>query len=113
MVERVKAVIKHYGMTDRAFALTCGLKQNTFCNQLNGKRDISLTTIESILNSFSEISAEWLMRGKGSMFIPSNNHEPENLSSLVDTIATLTSVVKSKDARIKELEEEIAYLKKK
>ena len=44
-------------------------------------------------------------------FQPDEN--TERMSSLVDTISTLTSVVKDKDARIKQLEMELANLKKK
>lgn len=100
-------------MTDRAFSMACGLKQNTFSNQLNGNREVSLATITAILNAFEDVSSEWLLRGSGEMFRSVTNSETnERLSSLVDTIATLTSVVKSKEARIKELEEEIAKLRK-
>ena len=115
MVERVKALIKHYGMTDRAFALTCGIKQNTLNYHLNGKREISLATIESILNTFSDVSSEWLMRGKEPMLLSQQmpDENTERMASLVDTISTLTSVVKDKDARIKQLEMELANLKKK
>lgn len=114
MVERIKMIIEHYEMTDRSFALTCGLKPNTFCNQLNGKREVSLTTISAILDAFQDVSADWMLRNKGNMLVSATNMESnERLSSLVDTIATLTSVLKTKDARIKELEMELEKLKKK
>lgn len=46
-------------------AMKCaGIKDNTFSNQLNGMRELSLTTVNAIaLNE--EISAEWLLRGTG------------------------------------------------
>ena len=114
MINRIKLLIEHYKMTDRAFALSCGLKQSTFCNQLNGNREVSLITVSSILNTYDNISSEWLMRGDGKMFRTSEDTESANrISSLIDTISTLSSVIQSKDARIKELEEEIANLKKK
>lgn len=115
MVERVKAVIEYYGMTDRAFALTCGIKQNTLNYHLNGKRELSLTTIESILKTFSDVSSEWLIRGKEPMLLSQQkpDENTERITSLVDTISTLTSVVNDKDTRIKQLEAELENLKKK
>lgn len=36
MISRIKEVIAHYKLTDRAFAIKCGIKQNTLSRQLNG-----------------------------------------------------------------------------
>ena len=69
MIERIKAIVSYYGMSDRAFALKCGIKQNTFSNQVNGARELSLSTVNAILISFEDISSEWLIRGKGEMLI--------------------------------------------
>ena len=114
MVGRIKEIIAAVGISDRAFAMQCGISQATLSRQLAGVRELSLSTVLSILNTYDNISSEWLLKGEGAMFKTSNDTESANrISSLVDTISTLTAVVKSKDARIKELEEEIANLKKK
>ena len=65
MIDRIKQIINYCGLSDRAFAIKCGIKQNTFSNQINGVRELSLQTINGILISNEDISAEWLMRGKG------------------------------------------------
>lgn len=83
-------------MTDRAFAIKCGLKQNTFSNQMNGARELSLVTVNAILISFEEISSEWLLRGKGEMLISADspkNEATERISRLVDAIATLQGAI--------------------
>lgn len=36
MITRIKDIIAYYGLSTRAFAMKCGLKDNTFSNQLNG-----------------------------------------------------------------------------
>lgn len=110
MVERVKQVIKYYNLSDRAFALRCGLKQNTFSNQLTGMRELSLTTISSILITFEEISAEWLLRGKGEMLLKTDqptDKEGDRIDKLIDTIAFQQDTIKNLQAKIKELEEKI------
>ena len=69
MISRIKELIDYSGLSARAFAIKCGLKDNTFSNQLNGVREVSLNTITSILLTFENISAEWLLRGKGTMLL--------------------------------------------
>lgn len=68
MIERIKLFISHLGLSTRAFAIKCGIKQNTLSNQLNGMRELSLSTLIAILSSFPELSAEWLLRGESDMF---------------------------------------------
>lgn len=91
MISRIRAIISHYQMTDRAFAIKCGIKQNTFSNQLNGARELSLVTVNAILITFENISSEWLLRGKGEMLISDIKPDAniERMERLVDTIATL------------------------
>ena len=107
MIERIKAIVSYYGMSDRAFALKCGIKQNTFSNQVNA-RELSLSTVNAILISFEDISSEWLIRGKGEMLISKNQSKDENterISRLVDTIATLQGTINEQAKTIQALQE--------
>lgn len=108
MIERIKKIINHYGLSDRAFAIKCGIKQNTFSNQINGVREISLQTINSILITFENISAEWLLRGNGEMLLtseqPTASNENDRLSKLIDTIAFQQDTINNLQRRINELE---------
>ncbi|MCU6777323.1 helix-turn-helix domain-containing protein [Phocaeicola fibrisolvens] len=108
MIERIKKIINHYGLSDRAFAIKCGIKQNTFSNQINGVREISLQTINSILITFENISAEWLLRGNGEMLLtseqPTSSNENDRLSKLIDTIAFQQDTINNLQRKIKELE---------
>lgn len=108
MVERIKELIAYTGLSDRAFALKCGLKQNTFSRQLNGLNEVSTQTALSILSTFPEISAEWLLRGTGEMLLtseqPTASNESDRLSKLIDTIAFQQDTIKNLQARINELE---------
>ena len=78
MISRIKEVIAYYKLTDRAFAIKCGIKQNTLSRQLNGVSEISVPTINAILDNYDDISAEWLLRGKGEMLISANQSKDEN-----------------------------------
>lgn len=106
MISRIKELIEYSGLSTRAFALKCGIKDNTFSNQLNGVRDVSLNTITSILLTFENISAEWLMRGKGEMLLTSEQptEAKDRMNKLIDTITFQQDTIKNLQARIKELE---------
>lgn len=109
MISRIKEVIAYYKLTDRAFAIKCGIKQNTLSRQLNGVSEISVPTINAILDNYDDISAEWLLRGKGEMLISANQSKDENterISRLVDTIATLQGTINEQAKTIKMLNDE-------
>lgn len=118
MIERIKTIIAHYDLSIIAFAIKCGLKDNTLTNQLNGVRELSLATVNAILSTFEDISSEWLLRGKGTMLLSDVEHERniipdsnmERMNRLVDTIATLQGALNEKDKTIKLLEEKVKRL---
>ena len=118
MIERIKTIIAHYDLSIRAFAIKCGLKDNTLTNQLNGVRELSLATVNAILSTFEDVSSEWLLRGKGTMLLSDVEHERniipdsnmERMNRLVDTIATLQGALNEKDKAIKLLEEKVKRL---
>lgn len=114
LIERIKTIIAYYGLSNRAFALHCGLKDNTFTNQLNGVRELSLATIDAILISNEDISAEWLLRGKGSMLLsPSQSIDQittTDKESLIGVISTLQKVIQEKDKMIQSIREKSNHI---
>ena len=113
MIDRIKEVIAYSGLSDRAFALKCGIKQNTLSRQLGGVSEVSASTINAILDNYEEISAEWLLRGKGSMLLQKEETEPgmEKLKSIVYTIANLQDEINEKTVLTQRLLEENQKLK--
>ena len=96
MISRIKEIIAYSGLSDRAFAIKCGVAQNTLNRQLNGVRELSLVTVNAILGTFEDISTEWLLRGKGEMLISEaikKDESTERITRLVDTIATLQGTI--------------------
>jgi len=113
MIDRIKEVIAYSGLSDRAFALKCGIKQNTLSRQLGGVSEVSASTINAILDNYQEISAEWLLRGKGSMLLQKEETEPgmDKLKSIVYTIANLQDEINEKTMLTQRLLEENQKLK--
>lgn len=81
MIERVIDIIKLKAKSVREFADSVGIKQVTLNQQLNGDRKLSLDTVLSILNSFEDISAEWLLRGEGEMYKADDKNINDNFDN--------------------------------
>ena len=109
MISRIKDIIKLSGLSDRAFALKCGINQQTLFNQLKGIRAISLDTVISICKTFPEISRDWLLLGEGDMF-KSQSRETERINTLLDTITTLQEAINAKSETIALLNERIKQI---
>ncbi len=67
-LQRVRQVIEMAGMSVSKFAEKVNIGQTTLNNQLLEKRALSIDVLNKILNAFPELSAEWLLRGKGPMY---------------------------------------------
>ncbi|WP_320906212.1 helix-turn-helix transcriptional regulator [Bacteroides nordii] len=114
MINRIKEIIAYSGLSDRAFAIKCGVAQNTLNRQLNGVRELSLVTVNAILNTFEDISTEWLLRGKGEMLISESTRKDESterIARLVDTITTLQGTINEQMKTIQLLNEENKRIK--
>lgn len=104
------------GLTLNAFAGGIGMKHATLHNQFHGKRDLSLETVINTLANYGELSAEWLLRGNGSMYlvdpsVTTDDAKQKNdarLDTLIDTIKLLQETIKSKNATIDALQAELS-----
>ncbi len=90
-------------MKPTSFAAKIGVQQMTLWTQLNGKRKISLETVRAILDTFPEVSAEWLMRGTGTMS-RSNDDQDKRIGNLVDVIAMQQETIRNLQDKIKQLQ---------
>ena len=68
--ELIEAKCGERGAT--AFSKLIGIHQVTLNNYILGKRKLSLEVIEAVLNTFPDVSAEWLLRGEDVKAIESN-----------------------------------------
>ena len=102
VIQRVNEIIEEFGTNPNAFSKSIGVPGSTFNQQLNGKtgrgKGVKISVITAILNTYPEISAEWLLRGEGEMkrknnanaiddekfrMNPNNNEDVVGLMSIV------------------------------
>lgn len=129
MNERLKIFIEHlkehrivHNYADFATQMSKG--KSIISEMINGKRAISELFVQEIVNKYPQLNKEWLLFGKGSMLIDSENQsenpveeKPEDrvtvdkLFSLIESqgkvIESLTQLVKYKDDKIEELLDEL------
>lgn len=65
VAQRIKSVLELKQISIAAFSKMIGMQQVTCNRQIRGDQSVSLGLIEGFLKEFDEISAEWLLRGKG------------------------------------------------
>ena len=69
VAQRIKSVLEVKQISISAFSKMIGMQQVTCNRQIRGDQAVSLGLIEGFLEKFEEISAEWLLRGKGSKVV--------------------------------------------
>ena len=105
MVNRISKLIESTGLNPTSFAAKIGVQQMTLWGQLNGKRKLSLDTVVAILGSYPTLSAEWLLRGDGSMFMTDADKENDKrLENLIDVISMQQETIRNLQEKIKQLQ---------
>lgn len=103
MVNRIKQLQDVLGVSENELAQRLGMKQSTLNSYSLGKRKPSYELAESVLATFVDVSAEWLMRGDGPMYIsdlPSTDHDDS------DEVLELKAEITRLRAALTELREE-------
>lgn len=122
VLQRIIRLSKEKSNSENQFAKLIGANQRTINQQLKKERSLSLDTVLSVLSSFEDISAEWLLRGEGEMYKTvsenkSNNFDESQYVSIkkYETIVNLfgqtASELKEMALENKKLYEEIRNLK--
>lgn len=66
-IERVKNIIEYKKISISAFEKKTGMSNNSIQTAIKRTSNLKDDTLNSILNTFKDISAEWLLTGEGEM----------------------------------------------
>nr|WP_294475422.1 XRE family transcriptional regulator [uncultured Bacteroides sp.] len=75
--ERIKCLIDYLQLSETKFSIEIGIRQSVINSMFNKGTEPSMKTAISILNTYTFVSAEWLMRGKGEMILTGSTN-PED-----------------------------------
>ena len=78
--QRVKRVLEDKSISVNALSKQINVAQATLNPQLRGDRTLAANIVEKILEAFPDVSAEWLMRGVGTMY---SNQDADDSSYMV------------------------------
>ena len=78
--QRVKLVLEDKSISVNALSKQINVAQATLNPQLRGDRTLAANIVAKILDVFPDVSAEWLMRGVGTMY---SNHDTDDSSYMV------------------------------
>lgn len=68
MKDRIKQLMEAKHMTQQTFANFIGMSAASLSNIFNNRTRPTLNTVEAIKSKIPELSLEWIMFGKGSMY---------------------------------------------
>lgn len=122
VLQRIIRLLKERSNSENQFAKLIGANQRTINQQLKKERSLSLDTVLSVLSSFEDISAEWLLRGEGEMYKADNKNINDNFDksqyvsikkyeSIVNLFGQTASELKDMAIENKMLYDEIRKLK--
>ena len=80
MIDRIQLLIKSKNLTASKFADEIGVQRSGISHILSGRNNPGYDFIQKILIKYPQISAEWLILGKGEMYKSVNtsmNKQPE------------------------------------
>ena len=78
--QRVKLVLEDKSISVNALSKQINVAQATLNPQLRGDRTLAANIVEKILAAFPDVSAEWVMRGVGTMY---SNQDADDSSYMV------------------------------
>ena len=114
MIERINELMRKEGLSELQFAKRIGVPQSSVNGYLSGKNTPPTKFLTSVITEFSDISTEWLMRGKGTMYISDipTDSDTDEVLDLKAEITRLRVEREEMQKRIIELEAITQYQEK-
>lgn len=113
MLQRIKDVIKQKARSKEMFATAVAVSVNTLDTYLKRRSKVSLDLIEKILQTYPDISAEWLLRGEGDMYRNANSGNVNNYEINSHSTVHKGDVSDSYNNTSADLQQEVKTLKEK
>lgn len=109
--ERFNALVKALGHNISSFARALGYERSDkLYNIQKGKYYPSFEILDDITKNFVSVNADWLITGRGDMFLTSNQNMEGGESEKKSIEEHLLELIKEKDAKIEEQAKQIGRL---
>lgn len=113
--ERILLIFNHFATNINKLSDGDTALRNRLTRQINNDAAITIDTISVILSTFPDISAEWLLRGKGEMLISDNlpkfhGEETDSELNVHASLARMTAELEEYKLQVMRLEAQKDYL---
>ena len=93
--DRLNKIVEYKGISARSFALKIGVSSQVFGRYLKD-REPSFDVLKGIVETFGDISPEWLLTGKGSMTrVPTTGSDDNLVASQQRIIESLSKTIEN------------------
>ena len=99
-IDRLEFFMKTEGLNSNSLTVAAGLSNGLIGKALKNRSSMNSDSIERILCAYTNLSAEWLMTGKGTMYV---NDQPAKASDIPNNLNSDSFVFFLRDKN-KELE---------
>ena len=107
IAKRLTDFRKSQHITTKELSTKLNMELATLSAQLSGKRGVAVSTINGIIELYPELNLEWVMLGRGNMFVSEEKHE--HLTTHAE-VAELKNLVAQKEEEIKCLNAQVEVL---
>ena len=94
--QRIREIIEVTDNSVNSFAKEIGVKQTTLSDYLNSGKTPSWAVLRGIVDTFTDVSVEWLIRGEGEMYI-SDIPTDGDTDTILDLKAEITRLRAERD----------------
>lgn len=95
---RIHQFADNQGLSIREIERSIGVTNGLIAGAIRNNREIGSDKVENILQTYEQLSAEWLLRGEGEML-------KQNLAPQNDTVAQLIAKIAEQAMEIQRLQE--------
>ncbi len=67
IIDRLQEFIEAYGLNNNSLTVKAGLSVGLLAQAIKNRKGLHSDTIQKILNTYPEVSAEWFVMGRGAM----------------------------------------------
>lgn len=105
VTKRIKSLMNEFGDNKNSLSVKIGMASSTFGRYVNGENKPTVSLLQSILSQYEDVSADWLLMGKGAMY-KTTELPPVDVSTedSIEHSAEIARLVREKNELIEKIE---------
>ena len=110
LFSRLDKFMQYKGLNDNKITLQTHIAVGTLGKQRRSGKGLSYESIVKILNTYPELSASWLLLGKGEMLVNAE-HPHQEQQVINEKLSTLETTIKKQHEKIDLLISQLDYMR--